>query len=307
MRRISLIAPLAVSVIALVPSCNLLFPFAPDQICESRIRALCHFAFSCCSAGERDLFGDLSNFRDEGHCIEELLAEAGSCGNAPEVQQAVQQGRFEYDGALAEQCEKPIIDALNACDADAVLGDELEQDEECLGVGVFAGSFAYGTGTVKDGDECFEAFECATPGSVCEPPEDPEDDGKVLITRVGTCKEPAKEGGDCSEDGSGGLCEEGTFCDFQTEKCVAIELSPNGATCFDDSECESGFCNDTDVAVDATCADLLADGAECFEDDDCQSELCELDDAEETFVCVPQDDVVVEACNGLQGDDTVFE
>ena len=47
MRRLSLLGPVAVSVIALVPSCNLLFSYAPDQICESQVRALCHFAYAC--------------------------------------------------------------------------------------------------------------------------------------------------------------------------------------------------------------------------------------------------------------------
>lgn len=304
MRRLSLLAPVAVSVLALAPSCNLLFAFAPDQLCESQIRAICHFAYACCNATERDAFIGTSGFRNEGDCVEQLLAEQGSCGNALAVHEATQQGRFEYDSALAERCEKPLMDAANSCNADAVLGDALKEAEECEGKG--GGNFAYGQGKVENGDPCFASFECAEPGSICEPAEDPDGDGEILVTRVGTCKAPAKEGEDCSADGSDGLCEPGTFCDFATEECTAFQLLGNGEACFDDDECESGFCDDIDFTVQATCSDRLADGEACFEDDDCANGLCD-DNANGEFVCTARDDVVVEACNGLQGDDTQFE
>jgi hypothetical protein len=300
----SMIVPMAASVMALASSCNFFFPFNADQICETRIRALCHFAFSCCNASERAAFANAGAFRNEGECVNELLEEQGSCGNALQVQEAVNQGRFEYDGALAEKCEKQLIDAANSCDADAVLGDKLEEDEECAAFGPVQ-NFAYGKGLVKDGDACFAAFECADEGSVCDPQE--ADEGEILKTAVGSCRAPAKEGEDCSEDGSDGLCEPGTFCDFGGDVvCVAIELKQNGDSCFADGECESGFCNDVQNDVQPTCDDRLDDGEECIDSNDCDSFICDFDADANNFICLPPDDVVVEACNGLQGDDTEF-
>jgi hypothetical protein len=299
MRRHAL-APSLAAALALASSCNFFFPFAPDQVCETEIRAICHFVHACCNASERVVFGGLANFRSEGDCVNELLAEQGSCGNALAVHEATQQGRFEYDGALAERCQKPRVDALNSCNADAVLGEALEEDPACAGLG--SGNFAFGTGKVAEDGRCFNAFECAEPGSVCDPLEDVEGDGQILITRVGTCRSPAKEGQDCSADGSDGLCEPGTFCDFQTEECTAIDLLNNGEACFADGQCESGFCNDVQVNVQPSCDDRLDDGADCLDDNDCDSRICDPNDR----VCLAPEAIVVEACNGLQGDDTQF-
>jgi hypothetical protein len=123
MRRVMLLT----AVVAMASNCNFFFAFAPDQICETLIRAQCRFAFNCCNASERTalLFG-LGQFRNESECIEESLEEGGVCGNDRQVHDAVNQGRFQYDGALAERCLKPAIDAANSCDADAVLGDAAE-------------------------------------------------------------------------------------------------------------------------------------------------------------------------------------
>ena len=78
-------APLTVA-LAVMPSCYLFCPYNADQFVETQIRAECHFWFACCTAGEHDIailggalngraFPDLSQFRDEGHCVEERLEE----------------------------------------------------------------------------------------------------------------------------------------------------------------------------------------------------------------------------------------
>src|SRR5712691_2973236 len=38
-------------------SCNIIFPYQPDQLCETQIRAVCHYAFACCNAAEREVIG----------------------------------------------------------------------------------------------------------------------------------------------------------------------------------------------------------------------------------------------------------
>src|SRR5690349_18698763 len=91
--------------VSLAASCNFFLPFNADQACETQVRALCHFAYSCCNATERDVLGGfgVGGFRSEGECVNELIENGGAeCGNALEVQDAISQGRFEYDGALAQ-------------------------------------------------------------------------------------------------------------------------------------------------------------------------------------------------------------
>lgn len=304
MRRLSLLAPVAASFATLATSCNLLFAYAPDQICESQVRAVCHFAYACCDATERTVFANgIDQFRNEGECIQELLEEGGgNCANAFIVQEATQQARFTYDTALAEQCTKPGLDALNNCQVGALDASQLETPEACEDID----GVAFGTGLVKNGDPCFASFECADAGSVCDPPVDPdEDDDIILVTAVGTCRSPAKLDEDCTEldsdeEGSNGLCDPGTFCDG--EVCVALFAVDED--CFADAQCETEFCN----ALDGNqCNELLDDGDDCLESNDCKSELCAPDpDDEAVFICTAQPTLQVEACNGLQGNDTVF-
>jgi hypothetical protein len=175
------LAPVAVA-LATLPACNMIFPYAPDQLFETQVRAECHFVFACCTAGEADVatagptgiaFSDLRRFRDENACIEERLEE-GSLSNEifRALNQAESAGRFTYDATAARTCGEPLINALNSCDADFVLGDKrpLEQSAECDVEGPEGGdgtaSFP-GQGHVKDGKQCFYDFECETENSRC--------------------------------------------------------------------------------------------------------------------------------------------
>ncbi|OGQ09199.1 MAG: hypothetical protein A2138_22185 [Deltaproteobacteria bacterium RBG_16_71_12] len=297
-------ATLCAAAFALLTSCNALFGYAPDQICETIIRAQCHFAFACCSAAERNAFATgLAGYRNEGNCVQQLLDDSGVCGNERVVHESVNQGRFSYDAALAERCLKPAIDAANSCDADALLGGGLSDEAtECVNVN----GFAFGVGLVAAGDPCFNSFECVDPGAVCELPQDDPDDNQVLVTRVGDCRAPANVGGDCSPDGSDGLCEPGSFCNA-ADVCEQVPpLSANGTGCNSDNDCASDFCDDVTDPVVPVCGDRFADGAACNSDNDCLSDICEPDDAGND-VCQSPPELIVEACNGLQGDDTQFE
>jgi hypothetical protein len=295
MRRLMLL----VALVSLLANCNFFFPFAPDQVCETLIRAQCRFAFNCCNATERqDLLLGFEGFRSEGDCINELLEERGVCLNERSVQDANNQGRFTYDAALAERCLKPAVDALNACNADFILGDGAgDIAEECEVEG-----FAFGTGKVAAGEACFENFECADPGSICDPFENDPEAEEFIVTEVGACLAPAKIGEDCGPDGSDGFCEPGSFCDFAEEECVA--LKDNGEDCFIDAECLNEFCNNL-VAV-PECDDKLDDGEECLENNDCVSDFCEFNVEDNESFCAQPPDVVVNACQGLQQDDTKF-
>ena len=312
MRRLSLLGAVGAAALALVPSCNALFPFYPDQACESFIRALCHFQFSCCDANERarffpggGLFGG-SSFKDEQDCVDQQLKNGGECQNGSEVQEAVSQGRFSYDAALAEKCMKPQLDALNNCDSNNVPeigGATPKVPDTCTGVD----GLAFGTGKVKDGKPCFQPFECIDPGSLCvQEPQDPTADPQI-VTAVGKCKSPAKEGGDCSDTGSQGLCEPGTQCNNGI--CEKQTLLGNGQDCFVDQQCQSAFCNDLNIGAQPTCDNKLDLGAACGpgDDADCASGFCKNDPAANTDTCAQPIKTQVDACNGLQGDDTSFK
>ena len=304
---------LVVAVAPLFASCNAIFPFNSDQACETQVRAACHFAYGCCNATERATFTaglGVDGFRNEGECVDELLRDgAAECGNALAVTDAVNQNRFTYDAALAQKCLQPTIDALNQCQADKVFQPAAAAvaDDPCAGLGFAAGNLAFGKGKVKDGKECFQSFECETAGSVCDvKPDDDVTDGNLTLSDVGTCKAPGKEGDDCSADtGTNGLCEEGTFCAVDNT-CTAIDLKQNGEACAADNECETDFCNDIGGIGGAVCSDKLGDGEDCLDSNDCTSGLCQLDENGANGVCEAPPKLVVNACNGLQADDTKF-
>lgn len=307
MRRIFLLAPTCALVLA---NCNLFFAFAPDQVCETLVRAQCKFAFNCCDATERLVFagGGAGAFRNEGECIQELLEEGGgNCLNSFVVQEAVNQKRFVYDTVLAESCIKPAVDALNNCDAGALDPNALVIPDGCEDID----GLAFGTGKVADDGRCFATFECATAESACvvfdEADRELDEETQVLVTAVGKCLPPALRGEDCSESitdeaGTDGRCEVGTFCEQDGEDFECAPLLAVDDNCLADIECETVFCNFLDGSV---CAELLDDDDLCLENNDCLSELCALNDDDE-LVCTAQPLFVVEACNGLQGDDTAF-
>ena len=299
-------------VIVVAAGCNLLFPFAPDQACETSVRAQCHFTYACCTATERDTFArslDTLGFRNEGECVDELLKNGtAECGNALAVQEASQENRFTYDTALAQKCLQPTIDALNQCNTDALSNPaKAAADDPCANLGFADGNFAFGKGKVKADKECFQDFECVDPGSVCEVKvDDNVADGNVVVTSVGLCKAPAKEGEDCSAAGSNGACEPGTFCN-QDSVCAKIVLLQNGQDCVDDAQCDSDFCDDVTGGIGGqTCADKLKVGDDCADANDCETGDCFFDQQAATSTCQEPPKLVVDACNGVQADDTKF-
>jgi hypothetical protein len=275
----------------LLASCNALFPFAPDQICETQLRAACHFAYACCNSTERGTFASalgVDGFRSESECIDFKLRSGSACGNSLAVVDAVNENRFTYDASLAQKCLGPEIGSLNQCEADKVFQPD-KLDPSCSAFP--SGDFAFGTGDVAAKGKCFAGFECAVADSACVVKPDDGSDGKVVLTDVGFCQSPGNLGDDCAI--TNGLCAAGLFCDVDN-KCSKIDLKSNGSTCTTDGECLSDFCND------GTCGDKLADGKPCKHAGDCVSNICAKQ------ICTPQPTLVVDACNGIQADDTSF-
>ena len=329
-------APLAIALMAM-PACNLICPYNADQLFESQVRAECHFYFACCTAGEADVlreqgrFPDLSNFRDEGACVQERLEEGNSFlneGLGRAITQAESAGRFRYDYALAEECFRGGIDAMNNCDADFVLGDAgpVEANEKCQRIP--------GEGLVGDNKPCFFDFECSIPGSQCLPPvvlenvddcgidDDCRSDERCIegfcifqpenteIHDEKVCIAPIIEGDNCTRDPDFPLldpfCELGTFCLIteQGEDPTCEFPFFEGDECFNQGqqECEAGTFCETDNNGDSTCEFLKGEGADCNASSECEPGLiCDFTRDDPSCEAAPPVDVFI--CDGIQGAD----
>lgn len=287
-------APLALVAVA-ASACAFFFPLSHDNLGETRVRALCHFAFACCTPIERQLFSNAPH-KDEGACVDETLEDQG-IGFLLNIdalaKDAVDRGTAVYDAEAAERCSRPLLDAMNQCDVEQLVNAsgafDLNRflfltdsdDPECIAL---AGR-NYVRGNVGDGDECFSSFDCEDFGE-CIP--DPDDAGDVITTR-GSCIIPHGEGDAC-DDGVG--CQPGLSCVNEGGEltCEEVEPAGDGEACEFDTDCESGNCED--VVGGGTC-DLT--GLPCVDDDDCPGDFC---NGEVFGECAAAADVSVEICNG---------
>lgn len=270
--------------------CWFFSPTGLDGTVEALTRADCHFAFACCTPPERQSFF-ARNFRDEGTCVSESL-EQGSGGNVvvDRAKAVIAAGNGEFQQERADECLKPTLDALNNCDADAVLGAGAANDPVC------AAEQARGfvAGSIDDGDGCNDDIECADFG-VC----DRSDNDPDVVTTEGECRAAKPEGEDClNPDGGFFACFPGTFCtpdangDFT---CEEFELKGDGEACDVDSECESGSCDGGEEVF--AC---FFDGAPCTEATeaiDCDVAIGDSCEATFSSVCAAND-LSVEVCDG---------
>ncbi len=314
--------------LAVIPSCNLLCPYLPDQLFETQVRAECHFYFACCTAGEADIaraagLGNLANFRDEGHCVQERLEEGNAFNEiARLIQQGEAAGRLRYDYGIAERCNKDLIDAMNSCDADKVLGDglaDVEVDEECVGFP--------GEGLVKDGGNCYIDFECEIPGSKCLSPNvllgiddlcanDGDcgnnevctdnvcvDKDTIVLHDEKVCIRPIKKGEDCTLDPDfpalAPFCEPGTIALIDGADCTCEDPRKENDDCNASAECETGLFCDA-----GTCEKLKGQGDECNASAECERRLL-CDTSLDTPTCQPPPAIDVQICDGIQGTDDV--
>jgi hypothetical protein len=160
--------------------------FAPtslDGFVEALIRADCHFAFACCTPPERASFFPL-NFKDEGACVEESL-EQGSAANSvvDRAKAVIAAGKGEFQQDRADECLKPLLDAKNQCDSQAVLAPE-PQDPVCAA----EAARGFVKGNVDDGDDCDDDIECADFG-FCDRVTDAEED---TLTGRGVRRRPGQ-------------------------------------------------------------------------------------------------------------------
>jgi hypothetical protein len=263
--------------------------FAPtslDGFVEALIRADCHFAFACCTPPERASFFPL-NFKDEGACVEESLEQGNGANSVVDRAKAVvAAGKGEFQQDRADECLKPLLDAKNKCDSQAVLAPE-PQDPVCAA----EAARGFVQGNVEDGDDCDDDIECADFG-FCDRVTDAEED---TLTTKGKCVAAKPQGEECIDDeGNVSFCFPGTQCTPDANgnfTCEEPELLDNGEECDFDAQCESGVCEDIESG------ECSIDQAPCVEDTDCPTpgDFC-FPNFESR--CADLGDVNVEVCDG---------
>lgn len=256
----------------------LVFPYSPENLFETRVRAECAFAFRCCLPSERNVT-DLQGFRDEDSCIRETLEQGGPlAGLGLRAQEVIASGNGEFDDELAEKCTKPGTDARYACDAEAVLAPGAE-DPACIA----GAARAFVIGKVEDGDACTDDLECIDEGRCVR-----DGDGDE-ISLEGKCRARSDKGDDCSER----ECKTGFVCTVNDNgdlRCAEPTLLDDGEECDDGSECASGFCNTVEERACFFTGDACASDAEC----DTPGDSCEITTTTQCGSSGPK----VELCDG---------
>jgi hypothetical protein len=238
--------------VAAVGGClALVFPYNPEHLFETQVRADCAFAFRCCLPSERSVTG-LQALRDEDSCVKELLENGGATATLGlRAQEVVAAGNGEFDDELAVQCTKPGIDARYACDAEAVLAPGAA-DPDCIA----GAARAFVIGKVDDGDTCTDDLECVDEGDCVR--DAPAGD----VTLEGRCRARADKGDACDER----RCKLAFVClpdESGDLRCVEPPLLEAGVDCADGRECASGFCLPEETRACSFSGDA------CVSDEDC--------------------------------------
>ncbi|MCP4503224.1 MAG: hypothetical protein GY822_25080 [Deltaproteobacteria bacterium] len=256
-------------------------PYDPAGLGNTIADSRCRFIYDCCSAAERFTFGffsvNASIAENKDECIAETRKFHGAYLTALEESRI--EGRIEWDSAAAESCFGDAVAAADECNAELFYAADLGCDSNDFAIGL-----------VESGDPCYESYECATDGAVCEI-ERVTDDGDNIYTAKGKCVDPLVAGDSCSTSTTG--CAPGLYCDFLEDECTAYS-SVGG-------DCSVGACDLSEAycsfnAAEFRCRALKSGGDDCDDDLQCRSYICYLGTCDsETGV---NDDTSYEMCIG---------
>ena len=180
--------------------------------------AQCARVFRCCTVPQiQALYG--MNVTTQSACT----AELGALGQAliSSVTEAQDAGRIRYDGAAAATCFQKLGGA--ACTATS---NDQSVVPECD---------AYIVPLVATGATCGSDEDCQT--GFCDRP---------LTSTNGKCAVVPSKGMPCTS-----RCVAGATCDTVAGMCV--DPKADGAFCFVDEDCVSGFCDNPNI-TGGTCA-----------------------------------------------------
>ncbi|MHB1844717.1 MAG: hypothetical protein ACYCWW_07780 [Deltaproteobacteria bacterium] len=229
----------------------------------------CHFAYHCCTPGDRNLIGlnqtsSQLDFANESECDDRLGASIANTLQAD--QESVQDKRMTYAQSQAQACLTALDQAASSCSFDAFEATT-NDGGPCVLPGLFVGA-------VAGGGDCTQDADCAAVGAVCVFPAG--DGGTVIVTDKGSCEAPPAPGQPCATTNGEAPCAQGACCNVAT--CVAYAAAgqpcqPGGCSA---APCDpaSDFCGATSLK----CTPLIANGQPCDPGDfigySCQSGVC---------------------------------
>jgi hypothetical protein len=180
--------------------------------------AQCARVFRCCSVPQiQALYG--TSVTTQSACAAELTAVGQVVVSS--VTEAQSAGRIRYDGAAAATCFEKLGSA--ACTATS---NDQSVVPECD---------AYLVPLVATGATCGSDDDCKT--GFCDRP---------LGSTTGTCAVVPTKGMACTS-----RCVTGSTCD--TIMGICVDPKADGAFCFVDEDCVSGFCDNPNI-TGGTCA-----------------------------------------------------
>jgi hypothetical protein len=219
-------------------------PQHPRRYSKTLVENLCHVAYDCCTAVERNAVVNF-RFADKASCLEELDAVFGGALDA--AVEAVDRGTATFDAEAARSCTEDQQAAIDRCEGGAAFLDVRGSLSGTLaGAGIAADDATcaalvargFTRGTIDDGDDCLSSFECADFGECVV-----DDDNGATLTRSGTCRAAAGKGDDCDDR----PCQPGLVC--VSGACdEAPAPAKDGEPCVGDALCESGVCSDENGA-----------------------------------------------------------
>ena len=237
-----------------------------ERLCTELAKSQCDFAYDCCNAAERGAFNIAGSLEhsSKGECIDSITR--ATCSQLAPFADAEEQERL----------------LANAEAVDAYLAEARESANTCDARFFFApaeGVPALYSGQVSDGDDCFNANECASAGSACVQNDDPN-----LITVLGYCDAPPAVGEACPDN----LCAPGARC----EEAVCVARLGVGEVCTDITQCQEELACSFDE--ERVCITLRTGGAPCANNTECASSRCNEQEVCEAVVL--EDEINYEIC-----------
>lgn len=211
-----------------------------DNICAEVAEVACFNLYSCCSEGEIESALGVSEPRTELQCRDDI--EKRCDRNIARFVDSLVNNRAQFQGPIFAACLEALIAPSDTC---SFVGNEAPWAMPCE-ENPFVGS-------VADGGECFETFECQEGVSFCAPDRQ--------------CKPFAQVGQSCLAV----PCAEGLACTGPNSTCMA--RGGVGTMCFSDTQCQEELFCDTTLPI-PSCQPLRGIGERCTSGDACESGEC---------------------------------
>ena len=262
-----------------------------EDICPAFIEDACRAIFQCPDLAE------VTEYKNEEDCRKDV-----PCRGLKNFEREIATGHFTWDAKKAASCHsflnndlclaaeelvtRSLQGVLSLCPDLPAISEQME-GEECLS------SLACPAGTYcsTSDDDCSGTCTASkSKGEICDYDRDCAEGLPCIKKR---CGDPPKKGEVCPNF----YCEEGAECalaDGMTERvCVAKVVSPGGAICESDSDCEEELNCLKLEGEEGVCSKLVPSGGGCRWTSDCESNLACV-----KKICSPEP-TLGETCNSF--------